>query len=368
MKLNSSRYILIAVCLFVAIGFVSCGKRGSGNGDTASGKTKSGEIGRVEHETVVKSGELELKAVVTVPAHEVGALVPGVVIVHTFEHLDRDGSFLQKEITFKPYKDLADQLAAHGIASIRFDKRTTPPYLGKINIREMTIEDYYGDALAALERLRTTEGVDPERLFFIGHGEGAVTVPALIEANPDLGVRGLVLIAPPLMRADDLIIRRHQHRIRQIDLFLRHNPQGEEALRPERERTRKGMETYIAAFRMLRDDGEGWEEGRVLDGFCEKYWRHAIELYGENLDRIERLKLPVLIVQGNLDPFVITEDLFRRGQQLAATGHVTIEIQDGVGHNLINPKTQHVHTDATALIANWLLNPPEPTPVPTEGK
>jgi len=364
MKRNAALPVAIIMCLLVVSALTSCCEREPRETPETDAEQESGTIGRVEHETIVTSGDLELKAVVTVPARKAGELVPGAVIVHAAGPIGRDGFFRQMGITFTAYKDLAEQLAERGIATIRYDKRIMLPYGRELNSVTFTLEDLYPDALAALERLRATDGVDPERLYFIGHGEGAVVVPALLEANPGLDVRGLVLIAPPLMAYDDLLIRADRLQIRQIDLHIRMNPGVASQRRQERAVLQQHLDTFTAAFKLL-DEG-GWEESYVLEMFREAFWRHAIDLYAGNLDRIKRLELPILIMQGNGDRAVLAQDLLDKRAELEATGHITIYLQDAATHFLINPATHHVHRAATDTIAAWLHNPAAPLPPPDE--
>ena len=111
MKRNAFLPVAIIICLLVACALTSCcarkpDKTPETDAEQEGGTTHRAEratSGRVEHETVVTSGELELKAVVTVPARQAGELVPGAVIVHTFGPLGRDGRFRQLDITFTPY-------------------------------------------------------------------------------------------------------------------------------------------------------------------------------------------------------------------------------------------------------------------------
>ena len=365
MRPNAFRCIAILACLITAATIVSCGRRDSEEEQESKTEIKPAMLPPAEQPAIVTSGNLQLRAVVTLPVREIGALVPGAVIVHSFGDLDRDGTSTQNNLTIAPYRDLTRRLAEQGIASVRFDKRTLAPYAATLNIRELTLEDYYADAIAALKLLRTVECVDPERLYFIGHGEGAVVVPALVEANPSLGVRGLVLIAPPLIRADDLIIRQLEYQIHQLDLFIKHDQRASEKDIQRRERMQQEIEAYKDAFGRLQENGEGWGETR-LHGYFEKYWRSAIELYGGNAERIKRSALPVLIVQGNLDPFVIAEDLLQRREELERTGHITVVLLDSLGHNLIEPGGQFVRPEATIPIANWLRTPPAPLPPPEE--
>jgi len=364
MKFSAPTHGLLMILLALAVPLASCGKGGS-DGE----KTDLPGSDLLVKETVLKSGDLEIKAVLTVPKRAAGELVPGAVIVPTFEHLDRNGSFTDPTsgLTFQPYKDLADQLAERGVATVRYDKRTLPDYLPRINVPELTIEDFYPDALAGLELLRAAPGVDPKRLYFIGHGEGAVIAPALVESKPELGVRGVVLIAPPLMPYDQLILEAQDYEIRQISLMLKFHPELEEEQGARLERVRQFREVYATAFKMLE---EGlWEKERSLNRFYKKYWEHAIKLYGGNRERIARLKLPVLIVQGSLDHFVVPQDIADARAAFEATGHIRVELIDAASHYLISPETRHVEMRASDLIAAWLKDPviPRAKPTPESG-
>jgi len=173
-----------------------------------------------------------------------------------------------------------------------------------------------------------------------------------------------VLIAPPLMAYDELLIRSHRLQIRQIDLHVRAHPEVAPQRQPERAALQQHLDIYTAAFKLLEQEDR--QRSVVLDGFHEKFWRHAIDLYAGNLDRIKRLELPILIVQGNLDPYVVAEDLLRARAELEATGHITIRLQDSARHFLVDQDTHHVHTAATDTIAAWLRNPTAPPPTPDE--
>jgi pimeloyl-ACP methyl ester carboxylesterase len=405
MTRTAFRYVSIILCMAAGLILASCGKGKSG--ESADGGSQAGTIGRVEHETIVKSGEFELKAVVTVPAHSADQPVPGAVIVPSFDPTDRDGRFTAAGYAFAPYKDLADDLAGRGVATIRYDKRLIPPYGKKVNVRDFTLETYYDDVIAAFDVLRGTDGVDDKRLFLIGHGEGAVIATTLLEARPGLDVRGLVLIAPPMLPYDELIIKQHTMGIRQRELQIKHNPNTESFHRPIIERMRAGLDTYRRAFDLLKEGQPGWPKDAVLNNFYESYWRDAIALYAGTLDRIMGLKLPIYILQGNDDPFVFAEDLLRHERELWDTGHVKITLWDGVGHYLIDEElgltepqppageeptaegpdasgegpvtdgeqpgtleVKHVSTGAAAAIAEWIKNPvipPAPDHTPLES-
>jgi pimeloyl-ACP methyl ester carboxylesterase len=142
--------------------------------------------------------------------------------------------------------------------------------------------------------------------------------------------------------------------------MLKFHPELEEVQSRRLEQLAQYREVYAKAFAMLEDGS--WEEERVLNGFFKKYWEHAIKLYGENRERIARLKLPVLIAQGSLDHMVVPQDLVKAREALEATGHIRVELIDPASHHLISADTHHVETRASDLIAAWLKDPVIPEP------
>src|SRR5439155_22756329 len=97
----------------------------------------------------------------------------------------------------RPFRDLAEGLASHGVAVLRYEKRTKHhrAKLADKAVREsLTIkEEVIDDALAAVAVLRATPGVDPKRVFALGHSLGGMLVPRIAAADGKLA--GLVVLA-----------------------------------------------------------------------------------------------------------------------------------------------------------------------------
>ena len=130
---------------------------------------------------------IRLSGTLTVPGK--GGSFPAAILVHGQGPLDRDMSFGH----LKPFKALAEHLAANGIASLRYDKRGVGRSGGDFG--SATREDLAGDVVAALRFLKRQETILPDRIGLIGQSEGGVIAPMVAAASNDVAV--VVLLAGP---------------------------------------------------------------------------------------------------------------------------------------------------------------------------
>ena len=94
----------------------------------------------------------------------------------------------------KPFKDLAWGLASRGVAVLRFDKVTFAHSAEVKSATGFTVADeYVPHALAAVELLRQHRGVDPSRIFLLGHSLGGTVAPRVAAREPSLA--GLAILA-----------------------------------------------------------------------------------------------------------------------------------------------------------------------------
>src|SRR5690606_29657538 len=95
----------------------------------------------------------------------------------------------------KPFLDIARGLAAQGVAVLRYDKRTKArpqDYAdGSVTIDSETTDD----AVFAVAALREAPGIDPARVYVLGHSQGAMMAPRIAARSGH--VAGLVLLAAP---------------------------------------------------------------------------------------------------------------------------------------------------------------------------
>ena len=144
--------------------------------------------------------EFPLNGLLTFPDGTDGP-VPAVVMVHGSGSSNMD----EKVMKLTPFRDLAGGLARHGIASIRYDKRSfvhARKMLRQcITVKEETIDD----AVLAVSILKSDPRIDRERIFILGHSMGAMLAPRIDSEGGD--VSGLIMMAGTPYRLEDIFVR-----------------------------------------------------------------------------------------------------------------------------------------------------------------
>ncbi len=96
---------------------------------------------------------------------------------------------------------IADHLARHGVATLRYDKRGVAASEG--DYATATSRDFADDARAAWDYLRQRAEINPARVGLIGHSEGGMLAPMVSAEQPDVAF--LVLLAAPGIPIDSLM-------------------------------------------------------------------------------------------------------------------------------------------------------------------
>ncbi len=168
-----------------------------------------------EVEVSVGSGEWALPGTLSLPngdgrrfpAEGAGAF-PAVILVHGSGPQDRDESIGPN----KPFRDLAWGLASQGIAVLRYDKRTkvhgaqiTSEMITRFTVQEEVIDD----ALYAVQLLRQTPEIDPDRIYVLGHSLGATLAPRIGQQDP--AIAGLIIMAGITRTLEDTILDQYTY-------------------------------------------------------------------------------------------------------------------------------------------------------------
>ena len=102
----------------------------------------------------------------------------------------------------KPFLVIADYLARHGIASLRYDDRGTAQSTGVFGAS--TSADFAQDAEAAVHFLRMESGIARNRIGIVGHSEGGLIAPMVAARSADVAF--IVLLAGPGVPGDSILL------------------------------------------------------------------------------------------------------------------------------------------------------------------
>ena len=151
---------------------------------------------------VVGAGtEYPLNGLMTLPS-DLSKPVPAVVMVHGSGASNMD----EKVLKLTPFKDLAEGLARHSIASLRYDKRTFVHGRKMIRNKCLTVkEETIDDALLAVQMLKKDPRIDHDRIYILGHSMGAMLAPRIDAEGAD--VRGLIMMAGTPYRLEEIVLR-----------------------------------------------------------------------------------------------------------------------------------------------------------------
>ncbi|WP_241385471.1 alpha/beta hydrolase [Rhodococcus sp. CH91] len=159
-----------------------------------------------DSEITFSSGDVTLHGSVRVPVSMRGP-VPGVLLLAGSGPTDRNGDSALLPGSIGTLRHLADVLERKGFASLRYDKLGSGvTALGPYSVEDVadlgfsTFIDAASDALAFLGSQR---GVDAQRLYVVGHSEGALIALSLAQDNDSIA--GLGLLEPLAVRLLDLL-------------------------------------------------------------------------------------------------------------------------------------------------------------------
>ena len=311
----------------------------------ASPEVKPGTVR--EQDFTVGSGEWSLPGTLTLPAGKTGPL-PAVVLVHGSGPNDRDETVLAN----KPFRDLAWRLAPKGIAVLRYEKRTrehaariVASDLSQFTAKEETIDD----ALGAAAQLRQTAGIEPKRIFVLGHSLGGMLAPRIGQADPQLA--GLIILAGPTRPLEDLMVEQTRY-------LLTNGGKPSEA---DQARLNKLVGEAAQVKTLTAADASSPE---LLLQAPPRYWLDLRE--HDPLAAAQTLRMPLLILQGGRDYQVARTDFAGWQKALGAQPGVTFKRYPGLNHLFMAGEGQstpaeyerpgHVAAGVTDDIAEWILN------------
>lgn len=102
----------------------------------------------------------------------------------------------------KPFLIIADYLTRKGIAVLRYDDRNFGESQG--DATQATTENFADDAEAAVNYLQSRNEIDNTKIGLIGHSEGGIIAPMIAAKRNDIAF--IVMLAGPGIKGKDLLL------------------------------------------------------------------------------------------------------------------------------------------------------------------
>jgi alpha-beta hydrolase superfamily lysophospholipase len=209
-------------------------------------------------------------------------------------------------------------------------------------------QEFVDDAVAAVQLLARTPGVDSHHIYVLGHSEGGLVAPRI--AQQDKQIAGLIIMAGPARPLPDILLDQYTY------LESRGSATAAQVAKVKQE---------VAAIKALTP-ADSNKPGNLL-GAPPSYW---LDLAGYHPATVaQHLTLPMLILQGARDYQVTLTDFNSWKTALSAHTNVQFHLYPNLYHlfipvppsspaGLATPSAYNVsgHVDSSVVrdIATWV--------------
>lgn len=279
--------------------------------------------------------------------------VPAVVFVHGSGASNMD----EKVGKLTPFKDLAQGLARHGIASVRYDKRSFAHGFKMLRDKDLEVTvktETIDDAILATELLKKDPRINPERVFIIGHSMGGILSPRIDAEGGNYA--GLIIMAGSPRKLEEIILDQNEAALRSTKGFVNWI-------------VKKQVAKFAAMFDGMYELSDAEAKKKKMGGGTTLYYfkemgEHAASAYLSSCEK------PILIMQGEKDFQATAEKDFAAYKQLlAGRSNVTFRLYENLSHAFVpsvygdimkakqeyNVK-QHISDEVIGDIASWINN------------
>ncbi len=303
-----------------------------------------------ERIVIGESTKYPLNGLLTLP-DAMAKPVPAVVFVHGSGASNMD----EKVGKLTPFKDLARGLALHGIASVRYDKRSFAHGFKMFRDKglEVTVKaETIDDAILATELLKKDPRIDPERVFIIGHSMGGMLSPRIDAEGGDY--RGLIIMAGSPRKLEEIILDQNEAALRSTKGLVNWI-------------VKKQVAKFAAIFDGMYELSDVEAKKRKMGGGTTLYYFKEMGEHPAS-DYLTICDKPILILQGEKDFQATAEKDFAAYKQLlAGKNNVTFRLYENLSHafvpsvygDIMKAKQeynveQHIGENVIADIANWI--------------
>jgi len=298
-----------------------------------------------ERPITVHSGHWDLPGSLTVPKGK--GPFGAVVLVHGSGPNDQDETIGPN----KTFKDLALGLSSHGIAVLRYTKRTKQ-YGSKSfdDEKAFTVkEEVIDDARAAVAQLAALPEINARRIFVAGHSLGAYLGPRIADGDPQIA--GLILLAGNTRPIEDLVVEQVRY---EADLQGTITPEMQKTIDAAEQSAKEIRNPDLKSGMTVNLLGASIPASYVLD--LRNY--HPAEVAAS-------LKIPMLVLQGGRDYQVRTADFNGWKKSLDSKSNVSFKLYPDLNHLFMSGagpsspaeymKPSHVSEAVILNIASWLM-------------
>ncbi|TNE51771.1 MAG: alpha/beta fold hydrolase [Deltaproteobacteria bacterium] len=329
--------------------FLPTKKRPSGSKSKKSERVPPYAKRSLFHETSVVIGtKWKLKGTLSTPKTK--GLKPAVILVHGSGPHDQDETIGPNKV----FRDVAWGLASQGVTVLRYTKRTralraqfkkNKKLASAMADVENEVTDDVGHAIALLKSIK---GVDPNRIFVLGHSLGGMLAPAIAVKYPSLA--GIILMAGAYRPLEELV----------LDQYLYIFSSDGKISKGERKILKELMKMIITLRSNL-----------TLKTPTKKLPLHIPAKYWLSLQRndpaklITKVKQSVLVLQGGRDYQVTVEDFNLWKKALKGRKDVKFHLYPSLNHLFITGKGPSlpgeygkpgfVHGPMIKDVATWVL-------------
>ena len=298
--------------------------------------------------TIGEGTAFPLKGLLTLP-DDLTEKVPAVVLVHGSGSSNMD----EKVMALTPFRDIAEGLAARGIAAVRYDKRSFAHPFKLLRNKELTVrEETIEDAILAAELLRKDSRIDPARIFIAGHSMGGMLAPRIDAEGGNFA--GLILLAGSPRKMEEILAEQTSEMLAEMKGFTR---------RIMEKQVKKLLSGFDGLYAL--SDAEAKKKkygGGVTMYYFKEMGEHDVPGY------LAKTAKPMLILQGGKDFQVKADrDFARYKELLAGRDNVTFRLYENLNHAFV-PSVygqiskakqeysvkQHIDSDVIGDIASWI--------------
>ena len=305
----------------------------------------------IEEKIIIgENTQYPLNGLLTLP-DDTAKPVPAVVFVHGSGASNMD----EKVGKLTPFKDLAQGLARHGIASVRYDKRSFAHGFKMLRDKDLEVTvktETIDDAILATELLKKDPRINSEKIFIIGHSMGGMLAPRIDAEGGNF--RGLIIMAGSPRKLEEIILDQNEAALRSTKGFVNWI-------------VKKQVAKFAAMFDGMYELSDAEAKKKKMGGGTTLYYFKEMGEHPTSGYLLATVK-PILIMQGEKDFQATAEKDFAAYKQLlAGRSNVTFRLYENLSHafvpsvygDIMKAKQeynveQHISGEVIADIANWI--------------